>query len=185
MNTDILQGDRVRLAVPDFEKDFALFERWQRHTEYARLLDFGPIMVWSAEEMRAWHEKQTGPKYFFLIRRLSDDAPIGFIDLDGVDQLNHSAWVGIAIGEPECWSQGYGADAMRVLMRYAFMELNLHRVNLDVFADNPRAIKSYENAGFVQEGTARAMLCRDGRRWDVVYMGILRSDWDRLHGSPG
>jgi RimJ/RimL family protein N-acetyltransferase len=74
---------------------------------------------------------------------------------------------------------------MRVLMRYAFMELNLHRVNLDVFADNPRAIKSYENAGFVQEGTAHAMLCRDGRRWDVVYMGILRSDWDKLHGSPG
>lgn len=178
MVTDILRGEKIRLTVLDFDKDFALFERWSRNSEYSRLLDFGPIGLWSAEEMKEWHEKNVENVYIFLIRRLEDDAPIGFIDLSGFNNINRDAWVGIAIGEPEYWGQGYGADAMRVLVRYGFSELNLHRVNLDVFADNPRAVKSYENAGFVKEGVMPSFTMRDGRRWDIVFMGILRSDWE-------
>lgn len=178
MQTDILRGEKIRLTVLDFDKDFALFERWSHNSEYLRLLDFGPVSLWSAEEMKEFYEKNTDQVYIFLIRRLEDDTPIGFIDLSGISAVHQDAWVGIGIGEPDCWGQGYGADAMRVMLRYAFMELNLHRVNLDVFADNPRAIKSYEKAGFVQEGTSHNRVFRDGRRWDIVFMGILRSEWN-------
>ncbi len=177
MKTDFLRGENIQLTLLDGEHDFELFERWSRGSEYARLLDFGPVSVWAAEEMKEWHEKNSETGYTFIIRKLEDGQPIGFIGLDGINALNHDAWVGIGIGEEDCWGQGYGADAMRVMLRYAFQELNLHRVNLDVFVDNPRAIKSYENAGFVLEGISRERTVRDGRRWDIAFMGVLRSEW--------
>ena len=59
-----------------------------------------------------------------------------------------------------------------------FNELNLHRVSLDVFEYNPRAIRSYEKVGFVFEGRTRKFLNREGQRWDMIFMGILRSEWE-------
>jgi RimJ/RimL family protein N-acetyltransferase len=85
--------------------------------------------------------------------------------------------VGIGLGEREFWGKGYGTDAMRIILRYAFTELNLHRVTLNVFEYNPRGVRSYEKAGFVLEGRQRGVLLREGRRWDEIYMGILREDW--------
>jgi RimJ/RimL family protein N-acetyltransferase len=70
---------------------------------------------------------------------------------------------------------------MRVMLRYAFRELNLHRVTLTVFEYNPRAIRSYEKAGFVVEGRLRNWLNREGRRWDMIHMGILREEWETLN----
>jgi RimJ/RimL family protein N-acetyltransferase len=116
--------------------------------------------------------------FFFMIRALQDDRIIGEIGLDGVSWSNGNAWVGISIGEKEYWGKGYGTDALQVLLRYAFTELNLHRINLTVFEYNPRAIRSYEKAGFVHEGRERKALLRGGQRWDMIYMGILRKDWE-------
>ncbi len=65
-------------------------------------------------------------------------------------------------------------------LRFAFTELNLRRVTLDVFEYNPRAMRSYEKAGFVVEGRMRGMLKREGKRWDLVFMGILRDEWERI-----
>jgi RimJ/RimL family protein N-acetyltransferase len=66
---------------------------------------------------------------------------------------------------------------MKLILQYAFMELNLHRVSLDVFDYNPRAIHSYEKVGFKMEGRQRGILLREGKRWDMVFMGILRKEW--------
>jgi RimJ/RimL family protein N-acetyltransferase len=66
---------------------------------------------------------------------------------------------------------------MNVLLRFAFHEINLRRVTLTVFEYNPRAIRSYEKAGFYHEGRVRCLLNREGRRWDLLYMGILREEW--------
>jgi RimJ/RimL family protein N-acetyltransferase len=70
---------------------------------------------------------------------------------------------------------------MRVVLRYAFQELNLRRVSLTTYEYNPRAIRSYEKAGFIHEGRARKFLLREGRRWDLLFMGVLREEW--LAGS--
>ena len=68
-------------------------------------------------------------------------------------------------------------QGQRVMLRYGFEELNLYRVQLDVFSYNDRAIKSYLKVGFVVEGRMRGMLLRDGQRWDFVYMSVLRDEW--------
>jgi RimJ/RimL family protein N-acetyltransferase len=92
-------------------------------------------------------------------------------------QQHGDTLVAIALGERKFWGNGFGTDAMRVMLRYAFNELNLRRVGLIVFEYNPRAIRSYEKAGFVHEGRARGFLYREGQRWDLLFMGILREEW--------
>ncbi len=66
---------------------------------------------------------------------------------------------------------------MGIILRYAFTELNLWRVSLDVFEYNPRAVRSYEKVGFIHEGCVRQYLNRAGRRWDLIFMGITREEW--------
>jgi RimJ/RimL family protein N-acetyltransferase len=97
--------------------------------------------------------------------------------LGGISWAHGEAYVGIGLGEAEFWGRGYGTDAMRLILRFGFDELNLKRVSLNTFEYNPRAIRSYEKAGFRYEGKVRGGLLREGRRWDVIYMGILRSEW--------
>ena len=72
---------------------------------------------------------------------------------------------------------------MNLTLRYAFTELNLRRVSLDVFEFNERAVRSYEKVGFHMEGRQRQAIIREGRRWDMLFMGILREEWIKIHGN--
>jgi RimJ/RimL family protein N-acetyltransferase len=119
--------------------------------------------------------------YFFSIRTLAEDKLIGELALDVVNWSGRDAFVGLGIGETEYWSRGYGTDVMKVLLRFAFTEINLRRVTLSVFEYNPRAIRSYEKAGFSYEGRMRKVLNKEGKRWDVFYMGILREEWMEIN----
>jgi RimJ/RimL family protein N-acetyltransferase len=177
MNAAIFSGKLVRLAVFDPEKDADLMANWNRDSEYARLLDAGPAYQWTPKQVKEWMEKEKD-LHFFIIRTLADDRAIGLIDLSGFNWPARHAWVGIGLGEREFWGKGYGTEAMAILLGYAFEELNLNRVNLNVFEYNERAIKSYLKCGFVEEGRARKAMLREGERWDIVFMGILKSEWE-------
>jgi RimJ/RimL family protein N-acetyltransferase len=128
---------------------------------------------WMEEEV----SEQSPASYYFSIRSIEDDKLIGELGLDVVNWNGRDAFVGLGIGETEYWSKGYGTDIMNVLLRFAFTEINLKRVTLNVFEYNPRAIRSYEKAGFRHEGRIRKILNKEGKRWDMLYMGILREEW--------
>jgi RimJ/RimL family protein N-acetyltransferase len=182
MNTDLLQGELVRLTTEEPETPAALESRWVADSEYSRLLDWDPARRFSTKNAQKWIEKQQESEttFAFTIRTLADDRIIGGIGLDGIRWTHRDCFVGIGLGEREFWGKGYGTDAMRIILRYAFTELNLHRVTLDVFEYNQRGVRSYEKAGFVIEGRSRGLILREGRRWDVIFMGILREDWINL-----
>jgi len=152
-----------------------------------RLLGSDVVRPISVKGEKGWlekeHEDDPADLFMFMIRTLRDDRLIGEIALDGVQWHHGDTFVGISIGEREYWDKGYGTDAIQVILRYAFEELNLHRVSLNVFTYNQRAIRSYEKAGFQFEGRQRERLNRDGERWDMVYMGILRTEWLALMGQ--
>ena len=183
MIDDLFQGKLVRLRAEEPEILGAALSRWARDSEYFRLLDSDPAFLWSEKWVKGWlekeQEKEPPEDIFFSIRTLEGDCLIGFISLGGFQWSHGEAWVGIALGERSYWGKGYGTDAMCVILRYAFMELNLYRVSLDTFEYNPRAIRSYEKAGFTFEGRLRSYLNREGRRWDVLIMGILRDEWEK------
>lgn len=105
---------------------------------------------------------------------------IGNIGFNSIDWINRNAEVGLFIGEKQYWSQGYGKKAMRLLLKFGFETLNLHRIMLRVHANNPRAIRSYEAVGFVHEGKLRDDLYQDGQYVDVLILSILRSEWQNL-----
>jgi RimJ/RimL family protein N-acetyltransferase len=106
-----------------------------------------------------------------------DGVHIGNIGLRDASPEDRGAWLGMLIGEKEYWSRGYGSDALRTLLRFAFGEMNLHRVDLDVYDFNTRGIAAYRKCGFVEEGRRRHARYQDGTYHDVVKMSVLRDEW--------
>jgi RimJ/RimL family protein N-acetyltransferase len=182
---EIFTGKLVRLSAFDPEEMSKAFTRWNLNSEYGRLLNSSAHRMQSAKSTAKWMEKEAEEMspagYYFSIRTLAEDKLIGELGLDVVNWSGRDAFVGLGIGETEYWSKGYGTDVMNVLLRFAFTEINLRRVTLTVFEYNPRAIRSYEKAGFRHEGHLRNYLNREGRRWNEMYMGILREEWMELN----
>jgi RimJ/RimL family protein N-acetyltransferase len=162
---NLFEGDLVRLAHIQRE-NLPTYKRWVRDYETLRLFIPGVITPFTDEAEEEWYENTVKSKdtYTFAIRTLEGDRLIGNCGLFRIDSKNHSAELGILIGEKDYWGKGYGSDALRVLLRFAFDELNLNRVQLWVFAYNQRAIRVYEKIGFVHEGTQRQALYREGIR---------------------
>ena len=178
---DIYRGELVRLGAMDAEEAGKAFARWSRDSEFRRLLDSGVSQLHSAKGVQKWLEKeleeQSVNQHWFSIRKFDDDRLLGDIDLYIYTWTGRDAFVGLGIGEREFWGRGYGTDVMKVILRYAFTEVNLNRVSLTVFEYNPRAVRSYEKAGFRHEGRMRQVLNKEGKRWDILTMGILRDEW--------
>jgi len=178
---DIFTGNLVRLSAYDPEELSKALPRWYRNSEYSRLLSSSLMPMPSPKSVNSWIEKEvleySPASYFFSIRALAEDKLIGDLGLDVIDWSGRDAFVGLGIGETEYWGKGYGTDVMNVLLRFAFLEINLRRVTLTVFEYNPRAIRSYEKAGFQHEGRERNVLNKEGRRYDMLFMGILREEW--------
>jgi RimJ/RimL family protein N-acetyltransferase len=81
------------------------------------------------------------------------------------------------IGEKSLWNMGYGTEVMRLMLKHGFNTLNLNRIALEVYENNPRAIRSYEKAGFFLEGRKRQGMYKNGRYIDIFLMSVLRSEW--------
>lgn len=180
MNNPVFTGNLVRLITVDLEEDLKLFEQWNLDSEYQRLLDAGAANRYNLKLTKEFFEKEIGSMHMFIIQKLDDDQKIGMVDLGGFNWQAGSAWVGIGIGVREFWGRGYGTDAMRILLRYGFTQLNLNRIQLDVFSINERGIASYEKAGFKHEGRLKGNLLKAGVRYDEVFMGILRREWEEM-----
>jgi RimJ/RimL family protein N-acetyltransferase len=84
---------------------------------------------------------------------------------------------------PSGQGRGLGTEATRLLLGYAFEHLPLHRIELEVYAFNPRARRAYEKAGFVVEGRRRDALLYDGERVDAIVMSVLRPEWLTAHAA--
>jgi diamine N-acetyltransferase len=112
-----------------------------------------------------------------------DWVPIGDCGFHPIDWRNRSSEVGIFIGEKRFWNQGYGTEAMHLLVKHGFETLNLHRIWLRVHADNKRAIRSYEKIGFIHEGRMREAVFKNGIYIDVLLMSILENERNYARAS--
>lgn len=179
---NIFTGELVRLSAVDPDELGKAYTVWNNDSELTRLMDSRAVRLTSTKRISAFFEKEienlTPAQHYFCIRALEDNRLLGDINLDVTNNwMGRNAFVGLGIGNRQDWSKGYGTDAMRIILRFAFTEINLNRVTLTVFEYNPRAIRSYEKAGFQHEGRIRGSLLKDGKRWDMLFMGILRDDW--------
>jgi RimJ/RimL family protein N-acetyltransferase len=129
-----------------------------------------PITLAEEERWFRDYERRTDEQIFAIDVA---DTHIGNLGLHKIDRVHRKAEVGIVIGEPAYWSKGYGSEAMRTALRYAFGTLGLNKVSLDVLEYNTRAIHTYERLGFRPEGLHREDVYKDGRFVNVLRMGIL------------
>jgi RimJ/RimL family protein N-acetyltransferase len=174
------RGQLVRLTAINPESDPETIARWFQDSEFQQLAYDEPAAPVSARWWRERLEKTQGAADLKLaIRTLTDDRLIGYANLFDLMNEHYDCWLGIGIGDRNNWDKGYGTDALRILLRFAFQELNRHRVSLDVVAGNARAQRAYEKVGFVVEGRTRGSDHRNGRRRDLIHMGLLRSEWER------
>lgn len=184
---DLLRGELVRLTTESPEAVAKVESVWQRDSELYRLADTDPVRVRSEKRNKERLEKriENGPDdsyYLFSIRTLDGERLIGDT-MVRIDWPNGDAMLGILIGERDYWGKGYGTDAVRLMLQFAFCELNLRRVTLGVNGDNTRAQRAYEKVGFRKEGTMRGEVLREGKRIDSYFMGILREEWLAMQGA--
>ncbi len=177
MNENAFCGKLVRLAAFEPDKHASISAAWTHDSEFSRLMDATPAYPYTESQAKEWIEKQRD-LHQFAILDCQNDKPIGLVELDGISWTSGDAFVGIGLGERDYWGKGYGTEAMNIILGYAFRELGLRRVSLTVFEYNLRAIHSYEKVGFAHEGRLRQAMNRDGRRWDILFMGILREEWE-------
>jgi RimJ/RimL family protein N-acetyltransferase len=180
MTDKVLTGKLVKLVPINKEKIAEQWANWNIDSDYTRLLDIGPSYLYARKQIEKWIDEIDDGSCEFAIHAIAEDKVIGDIGIGDFDWAAGTTWVGIGIGEPDFRGKGYGTDAMRIILRYAFEELNLHRVNLSVFEFNKRAIRSYEKCGFKYEGVMREFIYKEDKRWDIWNMGILHSEWQEL-----
>ena len=162
---------------PRVDDDLDLFARWHGNPDVRHWLHMSEMPEQSLEiERQRWHIARNDPTRVSFVIETLDGVPIGNIVLIGVDVAHRRAELGIAIGEKGDWGRGYGTDAIRVVLRFAFEVLKLRRVELITDVDNERGIRAYEKCGFVREGLLRAKRLRYGEPLDMLIMAVLRED---------
>lgn len=175
MRCPFLIGERLYLRAPDPSEVDDLI-RWVTHPEVRRHLSRTAPLTRAEEE--AWLRGLDTRRDVVLVLVLREgERAIGCVGLHGLGGPDRNAELGISIGEPDAWGQGYGSEAIVLMLDHAFRELNLHRVHLHVKATNPRAIACYERLGFVREGVRREVHWQDGAWVDGVLMSILDREW--------
>ncbi len=175
----MIHGQRLRLRAVE-KSDLPHFVRWLNDPEViAGLTVDWPLAAWQEEEWFAGLSKRPQHERPLVIEVPQGEGwqPIGNLSLMNIDWKVRQAEVGIMIGEKTYWNRGYGGEALRLLLDHAFAVLNLNRIFLHVYANNPRAIRAYEKIGFVHEGRLRQAHYAAGRYHDVLMMSVLRSEW--------
>ena len=175
------RGELVRLAAIDPEADAEVFASWFDDPRATRLAGFRPIWPMNRasaqERLEEWVKASPGT-INFAVRTIADDRLVGGIGLMDISGPDGHAQLGLSVYKQDDWGHGYGREMIVLALRYAFNELNLYRVWLTTPGFNERAMKLYEKLGFRHEGRGREHILLDGTLWDVVYMVMLRDEFE-------
>lgn len=173
-----LRAGRIYLR-PAERRDLDDFVRWFSDAETTRYLAARAPFSRAMEDR--WFdqmlEKQGKRDYHFVICLAESDDAIGTAGLHGINGVDGNAEFGISIGEKRYWNQGLGTDALNAICDFGFGALRLERIELQVYAPNLRAQRSYQKAGFTREGTLRRAMFAEGDFWDIHVMSLLRDEW--------
>lgn len=170
----MIAGEHVILRA--FEREDAeRCYRWMNDPNIVRTLKSRyPIAFQNEMEWldRAMHGSAT--ERHFAIERKDDRTHIGNASIHDIKWVSRIAAFGLFVGEPSAWNRGFGSDAIRTLVRFAFDEMNLQKLRIHVFDYNDRAKHVLESQGFVQEGRLRREFYRDGAYHDIVILSTFR-----------
>ncbi len=178
-----LYGEHIMLREYRTE-DIADIRKWVndvKSTRYLSSIFWLPQSYENTEDFVRGMVQGSGNAANFVIARKDDLAYLGQIDLLGINWKLRCGTIGIVVASEEERSHGVGAEAIGLMLRYAFQTLNLERVELELDMDNARALRCYQKAGFVLEGVKRHAYFSEGHFDDMGVMSVLAEDWRRDH----
>lgn len=171
----MIEGQHVRLwAVEKF--DVAKNYHWGNDPELIHLTGMNPYPK-SMVDLERWFENIcVNPNLKMFAIKTTDGEYIGNIEISEIDWRVGRGEIGLMIGEPQYRNKGYGSEAIRLMLEFAFDFMRLHRVEARVLAHNTRAQQVFERCGFTREGVARESFFMNGRWVDVVNFATLATD---------
>lgn len=179
LNKPILHGQTITLRPITVEDSAALFAVFS-DKEVMRLT--GTHKTSTLEGAEAFYDRvsQADDRADYAIVSTADPSLVlGEVVLNYIDWHNRSANFRIALVAEKYFGHGYGSQATKLILQYGFEQLDLHRIELDVYDFNPRAIHVYEKAGFVREGVRRDVLLWDGVYQSAIDMSILKPEYEK------
>ena len=183
LETHLFTGKLIRLLPLDPERDAEAMARWTQTPDYQWQVDdapacpLSPAQVKKALEARVKEAETEHQAFHFAIRTLDGDELVGTASFERIQWTHAAAQLVIGFGDPACWDNGVAADALQLLSHYAFAELNLYRLEVKTAETNARGIVALQQAGFSVEVRNRQAIYRDGKRCDLLHLGLLSDEW--------
>lgn len=166
------------------ESDLEDLGAWWDDPEVTHLLEMGARPTRPKDLADFWAmASERDDTVVFTICAQGRNRPVGICGLYQIGWIARRAQFNILIGDTSVWDQGHGSRATALTLAYAFDTLNLESVQLGVNADNHRAMRAYEKAGFVKEGVRRSFVYRNGKYYDSVMYSVLRSEYRARAGQ--
>lgn len=174
-------GDRIYLS-PRSTEDAEIFTNWLNDFETTDYLGrSGNIVTLVGEKEYLNNNSMSNNAASFVIVTLDGDKMIGTLSLERIDSINRTAVLGIFIGDKDYRNNGYGTEAIRLILEYGFNYLNLHSIKLDLMSFNERALKCYQKCGFKEYGRRRQSKFIDGKYYDEIEMDILKEEFTETY----
>jgi RimJ/RimL family protein N-acetyltransferase len=153
---------------------------WLNDPDVNRYLESG-IFPYTNNELNKFYEQSIGSRdqVILAVVEKRTDEHIGNVKLGPINWVHRKAVFGILIGEKRFWGMGMATEATRLAVEYAFFRLNLRRIELGVHAEHESAVRVYEKVGFKTEGRMREVLFHEGKYKDSLWMGLLRTEFER------
>jgi len=174
--TKFIEGKKVYLR-PVQDEDFNMVYFGKNNSQVRETLFlFAPQTLEQVQaEMKQWSNSKE--IMLFTICSNDDNKPVGQTAFVRIDYVSRAAVFYLAVYDPTSWSKGFGGEATRLMVDYAFNILNLNRLHLHVCAENPHAVEAYKKAGYSIEGTLRQAMYHHDRYVDFYVMGMLRQEY--------
>jgi len=178
MKTAYITGTKIYLRPLDRADINETYLSWLNDPEVNRFLEAG-LSTHTLSSLEQYYEQVAGSAdtRFMAVVEENTDLHIGNVKLEPINWTHRTAVFGIMIGNKSKWGKGYGTEATRLAVEYAFGDLDLRKVSLGVMVKNVAAIKTYQRLGFVTEGTKRQEVLLEGKFEDVHWMGLLRDEY--------
>jgi RimJ/RimL family protein N-acetyltransferase len=183
IQTPLFEAQDIRLGPIDHDKDPEVESKWTHDNEFMRLMELKPVRPLAPAIVKKGYEalekeiEQDKNLFYFTIRARDDDRLLGKAVLEWIDWTNGNGFLCLGIGSSTDRGRGIGAQALALLLRFAFAELNLFRVTIVLPEYCQAAIALVNKFGFVEEVRRRKAILRDGRAWDLLAFGLLRTEW--------
>ena len=173
-------GERIYLSPKGTsEEEIHKFTEWMNDFQITDYLGrSGQITTLNTEKEWLENATQNSENREFNIISINNDKLIGTVSLEKLDRINRSAVLGIFIGDENFRNNGFGTEAINLLLEYGFKYLNLHSIKLSLLSVNERAHKCYLKCGFKDTGLSREQYFIDGKYYDKLYMDILESEFN-------